>query len=551
VPVPPTVGKDFSPATVNPGVPSTLTITLTNTGSTASILSSSFTDTLPGGLVIAGSPSKTCVGGTLTAALGGSTVTLGAGASIPVGSCTITVLVSADAGGNYINSLAAGALVTDNGSNAAPAIATLTVSSPSGVSLSKAFSPATIFAGGTSTLTITLSNVGPTASLTAALLDRLPPGVVVVGNVSSTCIPPLTGFNRQQPATQPRFQTVAYRMPSRIVKAWFHTTPSTATLTGASIPANGSCTFTVKVTAPIAGSYLNVLPAGALQTTNGNNPAPAVATLTVLPVTGGPALSKSFSPSTIKPGGSSTLTITLTNSSQMTAKLIAPLTDYLPNGVVVYGYGSTTCSGGTVTAYKGKGSSKVILNKGYIPANGSCKVTVKVTAKYKGSYTNKLPVGALQTNVGSNTTAAVATLTVTFVSTSAAPKLSKAFSPDTIGAGGFSVVTITLTNPNSTVAKLTAPLTDYLPYGVVVYGYGSTTCSGGTVTAYKGKGSSKVILNKGYIPANGSCKVTVKVTAKYKGSYTNKLPVGALQTNVGSNTTAAVATLTVNKNSYW
>jgi len=52
---------------------------------------------------------------------------------------------------------------------------------------------------------------------------------------------------------------------------------------GSSIPggAPGTCTVTVNVTAALGGSYLNTLPAGALQTSNGNNAAPAIATLTV------------------------------------------------------------------------------------------------------------------------------------------------------------------------------------------------------------------------------------------------------------------------------
>ena len=64
-------------------------------------------------------------------------------------------------------------------------------------------------------------------------------------------------------------------------------------LTGASIPANGSCTVKVDVTANNAGSYINSLPIGALQTSNGSNNAPAVATLTVIP-TIPPTLSKSL-----------------------------------------------------------------------------------------------------------------------------------------------------------------------------------------------------------------------------------------------------------------
>jgi len=48
------------------------------------------------------------------------------------------------------------------------------------------------------------------------------------------------------------------------------------------IPANGSCTLTAQVTAPVAGSFTNSLPAGALQTDKGKNAAPAIATLTVM-----------------------------------------------------------------------------------------------------------------------------------------------------------------------------------------------------------------------------------------------------------------------------
>ena len=50
---------------------------------------------------------------------------------------------------------------------------------------------------------------------------------------------------------------------------------------GRSIPANGSCSVSVSVTSAAAGSYLNTLPVGALQTSNGGNTAPALATLLV------------------------------------------------------------------------------------------------------------------------------------------------------------------------------------------------------------------------------------------------------------------------------
>ena len=55
------------------------------------------------------------------------------------------------------------------------------------------------------------------------------------------------------------------------------------------------------------------------------------------------------------------------------------------------------------------------------------------------------------------------------------PTLAKAFSPNVITAGGTSTLTITLTNPDDTVAN-SASLTDTLPSGVVINGVASTTC---------------------------------------------------------------------------
>jgi len=108
---------------------------------------------------------------------------------------TLTVDVTAAAGGSYINPLPAGSLVTGNGSNASPAAATLSVvqSIPGTVVpplVGKAFSPATIIAGGASTLVITLSNPNATvATLTAPLVDTLPSGMVIAAtpNVGTTC----------------------------------------------------------------------------------------------------------------------------------------------------------------------------------------------------------------------------------------------------------------------------------------------------------------------------------------------------------------------------
>ncbi len=501
--VPPTLGKAFSPATINAGGTSTLTITLSNANSTAATLTAPFTDTLPSGVVISGSASTTCGG---TVSTGASTVTLTGGSISANGSCTVTVPVSAASGGNYIDTLAAGSLQTSNGSNVAPAIATLTVNTPAATAptLGKAFVPATVSAGGNSTLTITLSNSSSTvASITAPLTDTLPSGLLIAGSASTTC-----------------GGTVS-------------TTTSSVTLTGGAIPADSSCTIAVAVNAASGGNYINSLAAGALQTSNGSNVAPVIATLTVNAPVIAPTLSKAFNPATINAGNGSTLTLTLSNNNSTAANLTAPLTDTLPSGVTVSGSASTTC-GGTVST----GASTVTLTGGSIPANGSCTITVSVIATSGGNFIDSIPAGALQTSNGNNAAPVVATLTV--VPVVGVPTLGKSFSPITINEYGYSLLTITLNNPSNTVATLTAPLIDELPCDVKDADHASNTC-GGKVSV----SGSTITLTGGSIPADGSCTVTVWVTSKYKGQYLNQLPTGALQTNLGSNVAPAVATLIV------
>lgn len=411
--------------------------------------------------------------------------------------------------------------------------------------LNKAFSPSNIQAGGTSTLTITLSNAdGNAASLSSPLVDTLPIGVTVSAPGTTTC-----GGSLADTAGS-----------------------STVTLTGGAIPADGSCTVTVDVTAPNAGSFINSLASGALQTSNGGNSTPAVATLTVnAPANAPPSVNKAFSPATVLAGAVSTLTITLNNPNAVVADLTAPLADSLPTGVVISGNASTTC-GGTLTAVAG--SSGVSLSGGAIPADGSCTVTVDVIASGAGSYFNTLPAGVLQTSVGNNTGPAVATLTVNALPV-VPPTLSKAFSPTTITSNAVSTLTITLNNPDAaSIATLIAPFTDSFPSGIQVSGNAITTC-GGTLTATAG--SSSVTLTGGAIPVGSSCTVKVDVigvcaagnsfsapaiktkASKSGGSVVtpmwispnqctlvNSLSAGALQTSNGSNASPANATLIVN-----
>jgi hypothetical protein len=371
--------------------------------------------------------------------------------------------------------------------------------------------------GATSLLTLTLHNSGSTVDkLTAPLVDQFPLDIIVSGSASNTCGGVVT----------------AVKGASKI------------TLTGGSIPAHGSCTVSVVVTTTDCdGPHVNTVPVGALQTNNGHNPVAAVATLTIVNPPGAitPRVFKTFVPTAIKPNGISTLIIYLINHATVAAPLTAPLVDNLPAGVVVFGNGRTTC-GGTLTAVKG--SSKITLTGGSIPANSQCHIQADVTASALGQFLNTIGAGTLHTTTGTNAVGTVSTLTVSN-SAGIPPKIAKAFNPTIINSGGTSNLTITLSNPNSTVATLTAPFTDTFPSGIIVAGGASTTC-GGTLTAVAG--SSHITLTGGAIPANGSCKITLTIAATptCKGVRTNTLVYGILQTNKGANTVQASANITVN-----
>lgn len=156
--------------------------------------------------------------------------------------------------------------------------------------VTKVFAPASIVVGAASQLTISINNPnGSAASLTAVFTDTLPAGVVVapVPSASTTCGGAVTAVAGG----------------------------STVSLAnGSTLPA-GSCTITVNVTAAAVGTYINTIPAGALQTSAGNNAGPATAPLVVTPV------------------GCPVITIT-------------PAT--MPNGFVGQAYSQTlTASGGT------------------------------------------------------------------------------------------------------------------------------------------------------------------------------------------------------------
>jgi hypothetical protein len=120
-PTPALVSESFSQDYLSaPGLTTTLTISFMNYNADPLALTADFTNTFPSGLVVAPTPnaSTTCAGGTLTADAGVGSVVLSSGSLVPsdIG-CTISVDVTANTGGIYVNTIPAGAAQTINGGN--------------------------------------------------------------------------------------------------------------------------------------------------------------------------------------------------------------------------------------------------------------------------------------------------------------------------------------------------------------------------------------------------------------------------------------------------
>ncbi len=123
----PTLSKSFNPQYIAPGGTSTLTIQLGNSNASAISLTQQLVDNLPTNVVVASplTAGTSCTGATLTVVAGGSSIAVSNGTGIPVGGCTVNVLVTSVTAGLYTNTIPAGTVA--NGLNttagAAPAAA--------------------------------------------------------------------------------------------------------------------------------------------------------------------------------------------------------------------------------------------------------------------------------------------------------------------------------------------------------------------------------------------------------------------------------------------
>ena len=222
-----TISKAFGTPYILPGDTTTLTLTLNNP--TAFALSNvAFTDNFPSNLLVAtpNALNNGC-GGTATAASG--VVSLTGGSMIAGGSCSITLDVTSNIPGTYNNTSSGVSSIETGTAGASSNTASLTVVTKP--SITKAFSPTSIVAGGTSTLTLQINNPNAIALTGLGFTDNFPADITVASIPSAT--------NSCGGTFAPAANDVSIN------------------LANGGITANGTCTVSVKVTGLIAGSYAN------------------------------------------------------------------------------------------------------------------------------------------------------------------------------------------------------------------------------------------------------------------------------------------------------
>jgi uncharacterized repeat protein (TIGR01451 family) len=554
------VFTSFNPTTTAVNQSAQLIIDLENWGTVNNYTGVTLTDILPANLIIAPTPNITnSCGGTATATTNSSTNiatiqlgnrttvngvttvtnggTIDKGDGVNPGKCRITVDVISTVAATYTNTIAANAVITNQGAKNPYAVAAtlkvIVLGGNGSITVDKAFSPTLIAVNSRSQLkiTITNSNTNLSKNLTnLRLVDNFANPLLKIAspaNASTTC----TGA------------TIA-------------AVPGTSSLTidGGQLLKNNSCTITIDVTSGTpttsAAPYNNTIDLGSITTAEGEtNSNSKTASLNVSP---GVEVSQTFTPTTIAANGHSILVVTLKNYLPYAVTGVS-LTDPLPQNsgkailVDPTDNKATTCMGGVVTVPSNRQSFSI--SGATIPAGvgntpGICTFQVDVTssANTNTSNTTIIPVGSIVANQQgiSNTNSASAKLTFR---NDLDIEVNKSFDPISVSPGGYSTAMITVGN-QTTADYPNLEFTDNLPLGMRVANVPNptTTCLGGTITAIPGATSFNFKGQK--MASLTSCNIKVRVTSTSLTNLINTIGVGTISsTNGVKNSQSASATL--------
>ncbi|WP_284381999.1 tandem-95 repeat protein [Litoribrevibacter albus] len=369
---------------------------------------------------------------------------------------------------------------------------------------SVAFSPTTVAPGTVSTMTYTIDNSANNVGVSSLTFSNtLPTGMTIAdpSDISNTCI------------------NGSYTAASG---------SDSITFSDYRLGLGESCTLSMKVVSSTAGSHVNTT--STLSTSQGSVAA-ASATLTV--DSSRPGFSMAFSPSTIVPGSTSTLTYTIDNTLNGANVNFLTFTHTLPTNLLVSADPSVnnTCTGGVLPAQltATPNSGSISLLYGYVAAGSTCSISVNVSTSNAGVYITE--TGDLTQNNSNPSGSASSQLDVE-------PSFLFANFPASASPGSSVTLEFTINNLDRTYDATGITFTNDL----------NATLSGLTATALPATGfcgsgstltgSSTITVAGANLAAEASCsfEVTVLVPANAAaGTYTNT--TSTVNLTLGSATT--------------
>ena len=374
--------------------------------------------------------------------------------------------------------------------------------------ISKSFAPDPIMAGGTSTLTFTITNpIQNVISLTGvAFTDNLPAGMTVVEPfLDSQC-----------------GGTVYVENSSTRVR-----------LANGFIIPDSSCTVSVNVTVGSGGTFTNT--SGSVSSTNGGTGNTATDSLTAIAP---PVLAKAFTPSTINAGGTSTISITITNPNPSGTLTGVAFSDVFPAGLSVAATPNTIIGAGCGSPVfaPSAGAISLTFNSGSITAGTPCVIQVDVTA-LAGTYPNAT-TAASSVEGGTGAPSNTAVLNVTPVIDLA---VTKTDSVSAVDRSEIVTYTIVVTN-NGPADVVNAQLIDTLPSSLEG---ASWTCAPDSGSACTASGSSNINDSVSILVGQSiTYTVTATVSSSINTSIVNTAsvvpPTGVVDTNPVNNSATDV-----------
>jgi uncharacterized repeat protein (TIGR01451 family) len=466
------------------------------------VSSLTLTDAVPAALLnpVFGTPSA----GSYNPATGvWSGLSLVAGQSVTI---TLTGTIDPSATGTLTNTatVAPPAGVTDPNpaNNNASDIDTLTPQAD--LAITKTDGVTSAVPGSSTTYTIVVSNLGPSAVTGASVADSLPAGATG----GSWAFAGMTGGG-------------AVTGPS---------SGSGALATTVDLPVNATITFTftVQVSPSATGTLDNTAtitaPAGVTDTNPANNSATDTDTLTPQ---GDLAITKTDGVTSVVPGTPNTYTIVVSNSgpSDVTGASVA---DPLPAGVTSGSWTATASSGGGAVTGPSSGAGALATTVDLpVGASVTFTFTVQVDPSATGTLDNTatvtVPAGVTDPNPANNSATDSDTLT---------PQADLAITKDdgvlTVAPGGTTTYTIVVSNagPSTAVDQV---VTDSFPSAITAVSWTAVASAGSSVANASGTGNiatTVTLLPGGSVTFTAVSQISSSATGTLTNTATVAVPPG-------------------------